>query len=127
MTGTKRSHSETEVDDAELIAAEAASIEARENGDRAFRHWRDRGEPPASSAAVAMRQACPYRRGDGRVEPFCAGWELAAGTHWSHEYVARGLVQACRIVERDRSRVGIVLRDGTRLFTYERHLRKVSA
>jgi len=111
MTGTKRSHSETEVDDAELIAAEAASLEAQLNGSRSYRHWRDRNEPQASSSALAMRQACPYSRHDKRVEAFELGWRLADVSTWDRVCGGR----PCAIVQRpSRVQTEIQFGDGTR-------------
>lgn len=125
MTGPKRRLSESEAEE-EAIAAD---VEAREAGARSFRHWRDRNEPPATVSALAMRQACPYRRSDARVEGFMQGWHDAEGTAaFDHEYRARGRCEVCRVEHRPNSRfVEVVLRSGERVRTLATCVRKVSA
>lgn len=127
MTGPPRRLSEIEPDDEEQIAAE---VDAQQAGLRAYRHWRDRGEPVAPTSGVAMRQACPYARSDSRCSSFFEGWRLADGSAWDREWCAlknpemRG--RRCRIVRRDGpARVEIEFLDGSRQVVPHMWVRKV--
>lgn len=85
MSPFPRRLSESETDEDDLVS----EVDARENGERAFRHWRDRNEPPATIEALAMRQACPYALRDGLTDWFVLGWKIASGTAFDRVHLGR--------------------------------------
>ena len=122
----KRRLSESE---AEEEAADAAA-DAREAGMRAFRHWKDRGEPPAVSEAVAMRQACPFHDAPRR-SAFFEAWKRTGGTLFDHVWVGSKFPeregQSCRVLTRLRSRVEVEFADGERMPAQAWWVRRKSA
>lgn len=109
----------------------AADVEARENGQRAYRHWKDRGEPPARTPAVAMRQACPYPRGDVRASAFFAGWRGTGADAFDHAWVGTKWPERkgkpCRVLARVKNTVEVEFPDGERTRTVSWWVRRISA
>jgi len=127
--GYPRKLSESELDDDGVQAAEAEALSA---GDRSYRHWRDRGEPPAPSSALAMRQACPYDRDDSRTAVFFHGWMLASRPRFEHQVAAGAACprlsgSRCWVLRTIATKSDIALESGERMNVPKMWIRRLSA